>query len=458
MRLGGPSFWIDTLSPRPAPRAGLSGDRDCDVAIIGAGFTGLWSAYYLKKAAPELRILVLEARHAGFGASGGNGGWLTGGFAWSHRRYAKDRGEAATRAFVTAMNATVDEVLRVARDESIEADILETEELSLATNPAQLARITADYAHRSRWGEEGRLSLLDQVAARARVDVPGLLGALAVQGVARINPAKLVTGLAHAVERLGVEILEDTPVTAISPGHLRSERGLVRAGTILRCTEGFTAELAGHKRDWLPLNSAQIATAPLSAETWAKIGWQGYEIIGDASNLYSYCQRSADDRLLVGARGLPYRWGSRLDPEGVPDPRTIADLRAILARLFPSAAEAEITHAWCGSLGVPRDWCASIGHDRATGIGFAGGYVGVGVSTSNLAGRVLADLVLGRDTELSRLPLVNRKIRRWEPEPIRWLVVRGMYAALGLADRLEARPGAGPSAVAEWAYRLGGRS
>lgn len=457
MKLGGPSFWFDDLGGLPAPRPALEGEHSADVVLVGAGFTGLWTAYYLAKAAPGLKILLLEARVAGFGASGRNGGWLTGGFAWSHRRYAEARGEAATRAFVAAMNATVAEVLAVAEAEGISADIHPTEELALATNPAQLSRLQAEFAHRSHWGEADRLRLLDAGAARARVAVPGLLGAMAVRGVARINPAKLVTGLARVVEDLGVTIAEDTRVTAIAPGLVTTTRGSVRARHILRCTEGFTAALSGHRRDWLPLNSAQIATAPLPPETWAKIGWQGHEIIGDMANVYAYCQRSATGRLLVGSRGLPYRLGGKLDQDGLPDPQTITQLQAILARLFPAAASAAITHAWCGSLGVPRDWCARIGYDPETGLGYAGGYVGVGVSTANLAGRVLRDLILGRETDLSRLPLVNHPVRRWEPEPLRWLAVRGMYAALEHADRREARGLPAPSRLAAWAYRLGGR-
>ena len=153
---------------------------------------------------------------------------------------------------------------------------------------------------------------------------------------------------------------------------------------------------------------------------------------------------------------MPYRYGSATDRDGTPDPATIRRLTAILHRLFPAAADAPIDHAWCGVLGVPRDWCASVGFDPATGIGWAGGYVGVGVSTSNLAGRTLADLATGADTPLVRLPWVNRRPRRWEREPLRWLGVHGMYALLAAADRVEAR-GGGPSRLATIGNWLTGR-
>ncbi|OYW61367.1 MAG: FAD-dependent oxidoreductase, partial [Rhodobacterales bacterium 12-65-15] len=233
--------------------------------------------------------------------------------------------------------------------------------------------------------------------------------------------------------------------------------GQVRAPVILRCTEGFTARLPGLRRDWLPLNSAQIVTEPLPAEAWEKIGWQGHEILGDFANAYCYCQRTRDGRIAVGGRGVPYRYGSNLDSNGAPDGETIRRLTTILHRHFPAAATARIDHAWCGALGVPRDWCATVGFDRDSGLGWAGGYVGVGVSTSNLAGRTLADLVLRRETELARLPWVNRKVRKWEPEPLRWLGVTAMYALLNAADRREARPGTGPSRLAALGNWLTGR-
>ncbi|EEW24758.1 NAD(P)/FAD-dependent oxidoreductase [Rhodobacter ferrooxidans] len=440
--LGQVSFWYADIGGLPARRPALQGDASADICIIGAGYTGLWTAYYLKQANPGLDVLVVEKEFAGFGASGRNGGWLTGGFAWNHATYLASSTPQAVRAMVTATGGTVDEVIRVAKAHGIDADIRRTDELMLATNPAQLARARAEVAHRQGWGEgPDRLSLLSEAEARARISVPGLLGAMRVGGVARIQPAKLVRGLALAVERLGVRICEGTAVTTIAPGLVTTTHGSIRAPIILRATEGFTATLPGHKRDWLPLNSAQIVTEPLPAEVWAKIGWQGHEIMGDFNNAYCYCQRTREGRIVVGGRGVPYKFGSAIDQNGTPDRETIRRLTAILHRHFPDTRPFRIDHAWCGTLGVPRDWCASVGFNPATGIGWAGGYVGVGVSTSNLAGRTLTDLALNRDTDLTRLPWVNRQVRRWEPEPLRWLGVTGMYALLHAADRREASSG-----------------
>ena len=457
MKLGQVSYWYDDIGGVPVRRASLDGDTQAQVCIIGAGFTGLWTAYYLKQAQPDLDVLVVEREFAGFGASGRNGGWLTGGFAWHHARYAATSSGAAVRSMVTAMNGTVAEVIRVARSEGIEADIVETDELMIATNPAQKLRMLAEVAHRRAWGEADRVAALSAAEALARVAIPGTLGAMQVRGVARVQPAKLVRGLASVVARMGVRIAEGTAVTGIAPGRVLTDRGCVRAPVILRCTEGFTAELPGLKRGWLPLNSAQIATPVLPPAIWAEIGWQGNELLGDFAHAYCYCQRTRDGRITVGGRGTPYRMGSGIDAAGLPDPATVASLQRVLARHFPAAAGFGIEHAWCGVLAVPRDWCATVGLDGDTGIGWAGGYVGVGVSTANLAGRTLADLVLRRPTDLTGLPWVNRRVRDWEPEPLRWLGVRATYALLRAADRREARPGAGPSRLARLGNWLTGR-
>lgn len=435
MRLGEVSFWYGALGGLPARRPALQGDTRADVCVIGAGYSGLWAAYYLKQADPGLDILIVEKEFAGYGASGRNGGWLAGSFSWDRNTYAKDSSRAAVIAMGKAFRGSVPEVIRVAEAEGIDADIQPTDEVTITRNPGQLSRMRADLAERRLWGEgEDQLYEVGPEALRNRINVPVALGALVETGVARIQPAKLVQGLARAVEAMGVRIMEGTEVTEIAPGRVTTLKGHVSAKVILRATEGYTANLRQSHRDWLPLNSAQIVTEPLPNEIWDEIGWSGSELIGDMSRVYCYCQRTADGRIAVGSRGVPYLWGSRTDTDGKPDQITIARLQRIFQRYFPAAAHVPIAHAWCGVLGVPRDWCATVGFDPQTGIGWAGGYVGVGVATSNLAGRTLADLVTGKTTELTGLPWVNRRVRKWEPEPFRWLGVRAAYWGKHLAD------------------------
>lgn len=452
---GGVSFWLQQLG-LPTPRPALPGDLDVDVAIVGAGYTGLWTAYYLKRDQPDLRVAVLERRFAGYGASGRNGGWLTNSVTGGREQYVKTHGRDAAIAQQLALNATVDEVVAVAAAEGIDADVHKGGELVVAYTPAQLARLKSAAAAEQSWPATD-VELLDAKQATARVNVAGTLGGLWHPHCARLHPAKLALGLAAAVERLGVTIYEGTTVTEIRAGEARTDHGTVRAAHVLRATEGFTPDLRGEHRTWLPMNSSLIVTEPLAASVWDEIGWNGRDTLGDMAHVYMYAQRTADDRIAFGGRGVPYRYGSRVDHDGGTQQATIESLGALLARFFPSAADAAIDHAWSGVLGVPRDWAATVGHDLATGLGWAGGYVGTGVTATNLAGRTLRDLVLGRDTELTRLPWVGHRARKWEVEPLRWLAVQAIYGAYHAADRAELRGRATTSPVARIADLVAGR-
>jgi glycine/D-amino acid oxidase-like deaminating enzyme len=444
-------------------RAALPGPTDADVCVVGAGYTGLWTAYYLARAAPDLRIVVLEQRFAGYGASGRNGGWLTNSITGGRERYVRTHGAAAAHALQVALNDTVDEVLRVVEAEGIDAGVARGGELTVATNAAQWTRLQAAVAAEQQW-DDTDVVLLDAGRARERVAMPDLRGAAWQPHAARVQPARLVAGLARAAEARGVEIFEDTRVTALRPGGVETARGSITARRVVRATEGFTARLPGERRTWLPMNSSMIVTAPLPAGSWADIGWAGREVLGDAAHAYVYAQRTADDRIALGGRGVPYRFGSRFDSDGATPPGTVRSLHAALRRLFPAAGDAAVEREWSGVLGVPRDWTATVeldratlGLDRATGLAWAGGYVGTGVAAANLAGRTLTDLLLGRSTALTALPWVDHRVRRWEPEPLRWLGVRGLYVAYRAADRAEQRGRPSTSPLARIADVVSGR-
>jgi glycine/D-amino acid oxidase-like deaminating enzyme len=274
---------------------------------------------------------------------------------------------------------------------------------------------------------------------------------------ARIQPARLARGLADAVERLGVPIYEDTPVTRIEQGRVTAPTGTVTAPIVLRATEGFTPGLPGLRRRWLPMNSSMIATDPLPEALWADIGWDGRETVGDTAHGFFYAQRTVDDRIAIGGRSVPYRYASRTDVDGQVPARTIRLLSEVLHDVLPQVRDVPITHGWCGVLAVPRDWESTVTLDRATGLGWAGGYVGHGVTATNLAGRTLAELVLDQKTPLTELPWVGHRSRQWEPEPLRWLGVRGLYVAYKLADRHEAGGRATTSPIARIADRITGR-
>ena len=450
---GGVSHWFSRI---PEPRPGLPGDREADVCIVGAGYTGLWTSYYLRQLDPGLNIALLEARFAGFGASGRNGGWLSG-LAPGHRGIlAKQHGRDSVIAWQRMLNSSVDEVIAVASREGIDADIVKGGNLEVARNPAQAGRLCAEIDEDRLWGvADVEILSAAEVSARVRVDSP-TLGAFNPH-CARIQPAKLVRGLADVVEHLGVTIYEQTPVTEIAPGRAETPRGVLRAPLILRATEGFTARIRGLRRRWLPMNSAMIATEPLPQHLWDEIGWQGCETLGDLAHGFFYAQRTADGRIALGGRAVPYRYASRIDRDGAVGQATIDYLTRVLNTVLPQTRGVPVAHGWCGVLAVPRDWSAGIQFDPATGLGEAGGYVGHGVTATNLAGRTLADLVLKRSTDLTALPWVDRRPRSWEPEPLRWIGVRGLYTAYQLADRHEAGLRSRTSPIAVLADRITGR-
>ena len=457
MHNGELSFWHASLGGMRPTRPPLPESTEADVCIVGAGLTGLWTAYYLRRADPTLRIVVLEAAHVGFGASGRNGGWLSGELAGSRATYAKAAGgrDPVVRLQRT-MFSSVDEVIDVLAREGIDADVKKGGSLYVARNAAQLERLRAELAYEREWGFSDDYRWLERAELEQRVRVAGVLAAIATPHCARLHPAKLVRGIGDLVERMGVQIHEATPVTRIEPRSAHTVFGTVSARHVLRCTEGFTASLAGHKRTWLPMNSSMIVTAPLPAAAWEQIGWDGAETIADSAHVYFYAQRTADDRIAIGGRGVPYLFGSRTDERGRTQQKTATALRAITTSLFPATSGVEIEHAWCGVLGVPRDWCTTVGLDPATGLGWAGGYVGSGLTTTNLAGRTLADLVRGEASDLTRLPWVNRKPRRWEPEPLRYLGVHALYALYRAADERE-RTLPHTSRIARLADRISGK-
>jgi glycine/D-amino acid oxidase-like deaminating enzyme len=447
------SHWFDEL---PALRAPLPGDREADVCIVGAGYTGLWTAYYLKRADPSLRIAILEARFAGFGASGRNGGWLSGLVPGNRNAMAKRYGRDAVVAWQRALNETVDEVAAVAAAEGIDAGIVKGGTMEIARNAAQARRLAGDLDEERHWQVDGVTPLTKSEAAE-RIRFDGVVSAYHTPHCARIQPARLARGLADTVERLGVPIYEQSPVTAIGPGRAVTPHGTVHAPIVLRATEGFTPTLPGLRRRWLPMNSSMIATAPIPDERWASIGWDGCETVGDTAHGFFYAQRTVDNRIAIGGRSVPYRYGSRIDDDGRVPHRTITQLTAVLHSLLPQIRDVPIAHGWCGVLAVPRDWESTVTLDRASGLGWAGGYVGHGVTATNLAGRTLADLVLDRSTPLTALPWVGHHSRGWEPEPLRWVGVRGLYLAYRLADRHEARGRAGTSPIARVADLITGR-
>jgi glycine/D-amino acid oxidase-like deaminating enzyme len=438
------SFWWDSLPDDLAEseRAPLPGSTTVDVAVVGAGYTGLWTAYYLATADPSLSIAVLESEVAGFGASGRNGGWASALFPTSLDKVAKASSRERAMALQQAMFETVDEVGAVAEAEGIDCHFAKGGTVVAARTPVQLERAKQEIEHHRSWGYgTEHHALLSAEEASERLGATDVLGATFTPHCAALHPARLARGLAQVVERLGVTIHEHTRVTAIEPGVVRTEHGDVRARRIVRATEAWTSQIPGHRRDIAPVYSLVIATEPLPQSFWDEVGLRERETFADHRHLIIYGQRTADDRFVFGGRGAPYHRSSAIRPEFDRDPAVFDDLWRVLLELFPSVEGHAVTHSWGGPLGIPRDWFPSVGLDPATGIGWGGGYVGDGVASSNLAGRTLADLVRGAQTSRTALPWVNRRSPRWEPEPLRYAAINGALRVMASADGVEERTG-----------------
>jgi glycine/D-amino acid oxidase-like deaminating enzyme len=431
------SFWLETAGEDLAPRPALERSAEVDVAILGGGYTGLWTAYYLLSSNPRLKVAILEKEIVGFGASGRNGGWCSSKFpvtpAMLERRY----GQAAARALMLAMCTSVDEVGRVCQEENINAQFHKGGILTLARGNHHLPMLKSAFEAYTQLGLTGyRLLTGDQ--AHERVLVTNVCGALFAAENASLNPARLVRGLARAIERRGGMIHEHTEVVGfkggssprfiIPGGEVRARQAIVLAG------ESYLTRLSKLHRVVLPVYSLITLTEPLTDAQWSEIGWQNRESLASFNYTVDYLTRTADGRILFGSRGAPYRLGSKITDEQDRHAETHARIQKKTEEWFPMLQGTKFTHAWGGPVGMPRDWMPMTEFDPATKIATARGYTGQGVSTTNLTGRILAELISGKRTALSSLPLAQRRSPLWEREPLRWLAVRYMQDAFYRID------------------------
>jgi len=445
------SLWRATAGPSPElPHTPLP--EHADVVVIGGGYTGLWTALHLLREQPDLDVVVLERTSVGFGASGRNGGWASAIFPTSPERVAAFSSRESAIAMHQAMYRVVDELAEWTAEEDIDCEYAKGGTITVARNAAQVISMAAEIEHERSWGAtEADVRTLDRDATLARVGMAGALAGKYTPHCAAIHPMKLIQGLARAVSRRGGAILEGTAALSYSSGVVSTNRGVITCDAVVRATEGFTARLDGHAREIMPIYSLMIATEPLSDARWDEIGLRERETFTEQRHVTIYGQRTADGRLAFGGRGAPYHWGSDVDSRYDTHRGVHRRLHETLLELFPVLGDTRITHRWGGALGIPRDYMPFVRY--ADGVGAAGGYVGDGVASAALAGRTMADLILGRSTERTGLPWVNHRGRDWEPEPVRWMEANGMLAGLSIADAMEARSGK-PSPIADLLYRF----
>ena len=434
------SFWFDSIDDLPLVESPPL-PATVDVAIVGAGFTGLWTAYYLKQRDPTLSIGVFEAERVGFGASGRNGGWCVG-MAWGvepllRNPQTRSRGVALARTLFD----TVDEVGRVCQAENIDAHYAKGGTLNVATIPFQVPLLERHVEHMQQLGfSDDDYRWLPADESRRRIGMTPNFGAVDFRHCAALQPARLAVGLGRVVRKQGTTIYETTPVTAIEPGRIVTQRGSVKASAIVRATEGYTDSIAGERRRIMPLYSMVTATEPLPPEIWRQIGLERRETFGDSRRVVIYGQRTLDDRLVLGGRAGYYFASKKRRTIPSNDPKVVR-VKKLVTKLFPMLEGYRVTHGWGGLMGVPRHWRPCVQWNRETRTGWAGGYVGEGVAASNLAGRAMADLVAGRTTALTELPWIDDVARRWEPEPLRFFGAKAIESFGDRADQTEFESG-----------------
>ena len=419
------SLWADRSTQSVSSQ---SFSDSYDVAIIGGGFSGLWSAYHLKKLNPNLTIVIFEARHCGFGASGRNGGWASSDYPVYRSTLEKRYGIENTNVLFQSLTSAIDELGNVAQSIAPQANFVKSGTVMFARNLAQERRLKASEDDLHTWKSQEEL--------RAMINVSHLRGGLFNPECATINPMGLVDGLVNHLTTMGVTICEGVYASRVEGGVLANS-AMVSAPIVVQATEVF----GDPAREFIPLYSLMIATEPLSENLWREIGIESRFTFAEGSHLINYAQRTADNRIAIGGRGATYPYGSQLVPAKEMTAHVHAHLRELVQQWFPALQGITFSHAWGGAVAITRDWEPYVQFDASSGFGRLGGYAGDGVTMSFLAGKILANLITGKSDPTTQLHFVNRKIRKWEPEPLRYFAVNSLVKLSDIADVEEAKTG-----------------
>lgn len=432
------NFWLETCGDDMSLRPALSGDVTVDVAILGGGFSGLWTAYHLLRGDPSLEIAIVERAFCGFGASGRNGGWCSPRFPVDVGALVKRVGPQRARDTIGAQKQAVRDIGQLCEEEGIDAHYRANGLLSVARGEAQLADLKATFRTYERLGLSQDNRLLDADETFERVHISKLTGGMETRAGASIHPGRLVRGLARAVERRGATIYEGSPAVRIAPGGrpaIVTETGTVRARrAVVAAAEAYLTGLPAFHRALMPMSSMIVMSSPLSEAQWREIGWAGGESLSSQAHTKDYLTRTQDGRILYGSRGAPYLYGSRMPEAALCDEETFAWMRDTVREWWPVLRDVDFPHQWGGFLGVPRDWMPTVSFDPSAGLGQLHGYAGRGVTTSFLSARLLAGLIGGWATGLEDLPLHRQHTPRWEIEPFRWMGVRYVQNAFARID------------------------
>lgn len=415
------SLWADSEERFKGKR--LEANREFDVAIIGGGFSGLWTAFHLNKLDSKLRIAVFEANEIGFGASGRNGGWASSEYPVSEKTLKKKIGHRSTEMLFAALNDSIDEIGVFAIKYAKSAKFMKSGSLYFARNQGQLKRLQ-EKPESGSWVTAGEL--------QERIRISGALGGRFNSQCAAVQPYNLLQGLAKYLAKRGVAIFDKSWASRTPEGVLVNSFS-VTAPVVIQATEVYGEP----RREFIPLYSLMVATEPLSNSTWKEIGNRDRFTFAQNSYVINYAQRTSDGRLAIGGRGAMSPFGSKLNSSRESTAAVHNRLIELAKSWFPLLGDVTFTHRWGGAVAITRDWEPYLQFNRASGFGRLGGYAGDGVTMSHLAGKIMAHEILDRKLEFRKLHFVGEKIRKWEPEPIRYLAVNGLIYLSTLSDREE---------------------
>lgn len=426
-------FWLDDAPGERAPR--LEGDRHADLAIVGGGYTGLWTAIRALEREPGRRVVLLEAKEIGWAASGRNGGFveasLTHGEANGERRW-PDELERLNQLGHANLDAIEEAVARY----RIDADFERTGTLSVAVEPHQVEWLTGASTEESRF--------LDENGVRAEIHSPAVLaGRWDTRETALVHPAKLAAELARVARGLGVEIFEHSPVRRLDDARdavqLRTDGGTVRATRVVLATNAFPSLLKRNRLMTVPVYDYVLMTEPLSAAQLASIGWRNRQGLADLANQFHYSRLTADNRILFGGYDAIYVAGGRIRPGYEDRPATFTRLASHFLTFFPQLQGVRISHRWAGVIDTSTRFCAFYGTARRGRIAYAAGYTGLGVAATRFAADVMLDKLDGLTTEITELRMVRERPLPFPPEPVASIGINLTRRSLDRADHREGR-------------------
>lgn len=433
------SYWWQSL-PEWKPLAPVVANEEFDVIIIGAGYTALWSAYFLHQAQPNLKIGIIESKHVGYGASGRNGGWVSSFWPTSLAKISKSHGRETAILFQRVLHNLVVDFGNTLQTIGVDADFQHAGTINLARTQPQLDRLNREVNEYRIFGfaaDDYHLSSNTELLPTATNTLAGLVS----PHCASIHPAKLVRELAMVVLSQGTRIFENSTATAIKTGMVKVNDQTITAKQIIVATEGYSHKIT--PRVTAPIHSLMFVTSPIPNDLLDTLRIKPGITFNDARNLIIYGQRTKDNRIAFGGRGAPYRFGSKTGSNAEYYQPAFNYLQSTLIEMFPMLNDyvEQSTHTWGGPIGVARDWQPSLIYDQETRTAKAGNYVGDGVLAAYLAGQTLADLLQSKVTEKTNLPWVNHQSRKWEIEPFRYLLINAARLAIDLADSLESWAG-----------------